>query len=253
MFLSRRSLPSLAWFVLAVALFTTPAHADQLIYVPLTQPCRLLDTRTSTGGSGPLTAAHGAYLFGTSVTDISSAAQHGSASGYGIPDGVAAVSVNMNLLDATAAGNIATWSADVRSAASNIGTAVYNPTVASPMAGQVQYNTGYTTVPVGNSSAGRFYLQVANGQIDMTINLVGYWLPISSKETRRADSIALGFGTTASGIFSTAMGFGSLASSDTSTAIGFNTVASGFRSTALGYETKCQRCLFNGNRPAYER
>src|SRR5689334_17434237 len=42
------------------------ARADTpLIYVPLAQPCRLLDTRASNGGPGPLTQAHGNYQFST--------------------------------------------------------------------------------------------------------------------------------------------------------------------------------------------
>jgi hypothetical protein len=157
-----RSLLSIAGLALAASLLTVPVYANQLVYVPLSKPCRLLDTRPSTGGPGPLTAAHGAYLFGTS--DIAIAAQHGNSTGCGIPQSIEAVSVNMNLLDSTAAGNIATWSASVGSTAPNIGTAVYNPTVSSPVAGQVQYNTGYTTVPVapyGSTDAGHFYLPMA--------------------------------------------------------------------------------------------
>ena len=239
MFLSRRSHPSLAWFVLAAALSAVPAYANQLVYVPLAQPCRLLDTRTSTGGPGPLTAAHGAYLFGTNNTDIQSATQHGSTTGCSIPAGIEAVSVSMNLLDATAPGNIATWSPNAGPTAPNIGTAVYNPTVASAAPGQVQYNTGYTSVPVGSASGstGRFYLQVANGQIDMTINLVGYWLPVSWGETRAGYAIALGYGTTASNFGSTALGVNTQATGDGATAMGGVTHASEIDATAMGYST----------------
>ena len=232
-----RSLLSITGLALAASLLTAPVYANQLVYVPLDQPCRLLDTRPSTGGAGPLTAAHGAYLFGTSDADIT--AQHGNSAGCGIPSGIEAVSVNMNLLDATAAGNIATWSAYAGPVAPNIGTAVYNPTVTSPMAGQVQYNTGYTTVPVApyGADVGRFYLQVANGQIDMTINVVGYWLPISWYETRSgAYAIALGQGATASGNYSIAMNSGAIASGFVSTAIGENATATNDNSTALGKE-----------------
>ena len=45
-------------FALLAILFAGSAYADQLSYVPLSQPCRLLDSRLSTGGPGPLTAAH---------------------------------------------------------------------------------------------------------------------------------------------------------------------------------------------------
>ena len=167
-------------FALLAILLTGSAFADQLSYVPLSQPCRLLDSRLSTGGPGPLTAAHGNYLFGTSALDISGSAQHGSSVGCGIPSGIEAISVNMNMLNTTAAGNIATWNPDGGTTVPNIGTGVYNPTVVSPVAGEVAFNTGYTTIPVGGisgSNPGRFYLKVANGQIDMTINIVGFWVP----------------------------------------------------------------------------
>ena len=250
---SRRPFPLIAWLALAIGMFAAPVYADQLVYVPLAQPCRLLDTRASTGRVGPLTAAHGAYLFGTSTADI--AAQNGNSAGCGIPAGIEAVSVNMNLLDTTAAGNIATWSADAGTTTPNIGTAVYNPTVASPAPGQVQYNSGYTSVPVGyltGANPGRFYLEVANGQIDMTINLVGYWLPISWAENRSSHyaialglhttasgdgSTAMGYFTTASGLVSTAMGESTYANGNASTAMGFGTTASGINSTAMGYST----------------
>jgi len=237
---SRHWFSAFAWLVLTAGACTAPAYANQLVYVPLAQPCRLLDTRAATGGPGPLTAAHGAYLFGAFDADIQSAAQHGSATGCGIRADVEAVSVNMNLLDTTASGNITTWSAGAGTTAPNIGTAVYNPTVASAAPGQVQYNTGYTNVPLGfaSGSPGRFYLQVANGQVDMTINLVGYWLPISWGENRSASyAIALGVNTTASGIDSTAMGEGTLAGGVYATAMGYQTIASGYDSTAMGYAT----------------
>lgn len=220
MFISRRSPRLLAWFVLAAALFAVPVYANQLVYVPLAQPCRLVDTRASTGGQGPLTATHGAYLFGTLDADIQRAEQHGSSTGCGIPGAVKAVSVNMNLLDATTSGNIVTWSADAATTAHNIGTAVFNPTVASPAPGQVQYNTGYTSVPVGyDGIPGRFYLQVANGQVDMTINVVGYWLPVSLGETLGGTAaVALGIGTAATDYGTTALGVGTTASFNASTA-----------------------------------
>lgn len=170
-------------FVLAAA-FTGHANAaaTQLAYIPLSQPCRLMDTRTTSGGPGPLTAGS-PYLLGSSDAAIESAAQNGSATGCGVPANAAAISVNMNMLNTTASGNIATWNADAGNTAPNIGTGVYNPSVLAPSSGQVLYNTGYTTVGVGSSSGanpGQFYLQVANGSIDMTINVVGYWVPVSA-------------------------------------------------------------------------
>lgn len=246
------------------------AHADQLVYVALPQPCRVVDTRSSNGGAGPLTAAHGAYLFGTTTADISSTAQNGSSTGCGIVSGVAAVSVSLNMLDASASGNIATWNPDSGTTAPNIGTGVYNPSVVNPTAGQVLYNTGYTTIPVGSASggnAGKFYLKVANGQIDMTINVVGYWRQVSWGETiSGSNGVALGYQTTSSGGFATALGQNTTASGSASTAMGYQTqatqpasfaagqgntasgyasvamgfgsVASGYTSVAMGYQTQ---------------
>ena len=149
--ITRYSLRFIAGFTSIVSLFANSAYAsDQLGYVPLPAPCRLADTRSSSGGAGPLTQTHGVYLFGTMNADISSPMQNGNPSGCGLPSGIAAISVNMNLLDATASGNIATWSADAGSTAPNIGTAVYNPTVTVPTPGQVRYNTGYTTIPTSD-------------------------------------------------------------------------------------------------------
>ena len=234
------SIASLLVFAVASALYADQVHADQLVYVTLPQPCRLLDTRLSSNGLGPLTATHGSYLLGTSTGDISGSFQNGNSAGCGIPAGIEAVSVSMNMLGATGSGNISTWNADSGTTAPNIGTGVYNP--------QVNYNTGYSTIPVGapntpsfaaNPNAGKFYLQVANGQIDMTINVVGYWLPISWNQFRGipGPGVALGFNTTASGYVSTAIGGATTASGEFSTAMGDQTTATGNDSTAMGGHT----------------
>lgn len=231
--------PSFALVASAIAgmLFAAPAFADQLVYVPLTKLCRLLDTRASAGGTS-LAAAHGPYLFGTSQLDVASAVQRGSSTGCGIPDGVAAISVSMNLLNSTSSGNVTIWNADTGGTAPNIGSAVYNPSVANAVAGEVQYNTGYTTIPLGTqnnaSSRGKFYLQVANGQTDMTMNVVGYWLTLSSGENRNYSSTAMGYNTNSNGWYSTAMGYSTNANGYYSTAMGNSTIASGNSSTAMG-------------------
>ena len=150
----------------------------------------------------------------------------------------------MNLLNATLPGNIATWSADVGGTPPNIGTAVYNPTVGIPASGQVEYNTGYSTIPLGVSGGtypGKFYLQVANGSVDMTINVVGYWLPISWAEDRNGyRAVSLGVLTHAEGHYSTAMGNTTTAGGDNSTAMGQNTLAGGTSSVAMGAYTQAR-------------
>jgi len=230
--------------IAAALLLANHAYADQFVYVPLARPCRLIDTRTSADsiGPGPLTAAHGPYLFGTMNADVFSVAQHGNSAGCDVPVGVGAISVNMNLINATTAGNIATWSADVGSTAPNIGTGVYNPSMPNPVAGQVLYNTGYSTISLGaadeagnpGANTGKFYLQVANGQTDMTMNIVGYWLPLSVRETRGKTGLALGYYASATGFDATAIGPGTNASGNYATALGSQTNATTYNATAMG-------------------
>src|SRR5689334_23093283 len=107
--LSRQLLPLVRLVAFCAFPLAGPAFGDQLAYVALGQPCRLLDTRTSTGGPGPLSAG-ATYILGANDTDIKSAGQHGSSTGCGVPAGIAAVSVNVNMLNTTASGNITTWS-----------------------------------------------------------------------------------------------------------------------------------------------
>ena len=210
-----------------LALVTGQAQADTpLIYVPLAQPCRLLDTRISSGGPGPLTQVHGNYQLFTDDAHIESATQNGSATGCGIPTHISAISVNFNMLNATAPGNIRSWADDQGTTGPSAGGGVYNP--------EVLYNTGYSTIDVGAVDGG-FYVSVANGQIDMTVNVVGYWRPIGWGVTANGSrSTATGEQTKATGSDSTAMGFGTMASGNYSTAMGATTTASGTYSTAMG-------------------
>ena len=246
---AQRALVVAVQVVLLTALFASlAAQADTpLLYVPLAEPCRLLDTRTSSNGPGPLTQAHGNYQLFIDDVHIGSSTQNGSSTGCGIPAGSTAISANFNLINASASGNIRAWSDDQGPAGPAAGTGVYNPSVSAPLPGEVLYNAGYSTIAVGGD--GGFDIAVANGQTDMTINVVGYWRPIGWSVTASGSySTAMGFNTTAGGFASTAMGshtqasgFGSTAmgyqttaSSDTSTAMGYQTIASGYGSTAMG-------------------
>ncbi len=224
-------------------------------YVPLALTCRLLDTRITQGGAGPLTAAHGKYQFGTTASSIGSAAQNGNPAGCGIPSGAAAIAVNMNMLDATAAGNILAWSTDIVYQQPSAGIAVYNPsTPFDPTPGDILYNGGFAIVPLG-TSYGDFFLAIANGQLDMTINVVGYWLPFSWETTQSgwrsialgdetfstgSNSFTTGYLTSAKGSISTAIGYGTTAGGDYSLATGRDTNASGGGSTAMGQDTTAQ-------------
>ena len=217
--------------VSALTAASSPAFAvDQLVYASLAQPCRLLDTRSP--GPGALTAAHGTYILGSSNADIESPGQNGNAAGCAIPAGVSAISVNFNMFDATASGNILTWASGATQPTA--GTAVYNPSVINPMAGQVDFNSGFATIAVGASDQ-RFNLSVANGQIDMTINVVGYWTAVSSLSTSSgAHAVGLGYNSQASGDYSFTAGAQNAAEGARATAIGYLNTAIGYESVALG-------------------
>ena len=226
------------------------AAAEQLVYTALAQPCRLLDTRVLQNGFGPLTAAHGNYKFGASTTDINSAGQNGNSAGCGIPTGATAISVSINQLDSSSGGNIRTWSTDAGTTGPSAGTAVYNPTVATPVAGQVVYNGASAVISLGATDQ-RFYLAVANGQLDMTINVFGYWQPIAwdvfatgnfavalghSTSASGDNAFAAGNGNEAEGNNSTAFGYSSAAGGENAFVAGFSGRATGSGSVALGYE-----------------
>ena len=151
-----------------------------LVYVPLSQPCRLLDTRAA-GSVGMLTSAPPTlYTFGARDADITTAYQTGTAgvggAGCGVPSGAVALSIYLNMPDATAAGNIYLWSTASGTTLPSGGTAPYNPSISPPGPGQVFYNTGYSVTAI-NPTDGRFYVAVTNGMINAIININGYWLP----------------------------------------------------------------------------
>ena len=164
-----------------LALVSAAVNATGVIgdlYVPLDQPCRLLDTRVP-NSVGPLSSAGGNYMFGTAAADVGGAYQSGNSAGCGIPAGVAAVAANFNMLNATAAGNIRVWSTSAGPTGPAAGSGVFNASAATAGPGQVFFNSGFSDIAV-NPADGTFYLAVANGQIDMTINATGYWVPLSS-------------------------------------------------------------------------
>ena len=174
-----------------LALMSAAANAAVAIgdlYVPLDQPCRLLDTRI--GSVGPLSSSGGNYLFGTSLSDISGAYQKGNPAGCGIPAGVDAVATNFNILNATAPGNIRAWSTSAGPVGPLAGSSVFSETAATPGPGLVFYNAGFSDIAV-NPADGKFYLSVANGQIDMTINVTGYWVPLGFANGSAAGQVYL--------------------------------------------------------------
>ena len=172
---------ALSIFAVGVAIFagsSAYAAGAAQVYVALPQACRVLDTRVAQGGGGPLTQAGGPYLYAVTDAAISSVAQNGSVSGCGIPAGASAISAHVNITNTSASGDVRAWSDDLGPTIPIPGTAVYNPTVLTPMAGQVQYNEASPIIAVGADRG--FYFYIANGQSDIVINATGYWLPLSA-------------------------------------------------------------------------
>ena len=143
------------------------------IYVPLDQPCRLLDTRVAVSvgrlsSTNPL--LNGNYIFGTTQAAISSDYQSGNPAGCDIPVDATAIGAAINQINPSASGDIRVWSADANPVGPSAGSAVYNP--------GLLYNGAFSNIAL--SSTGKFFLHVDNGDLDLTINVTGYWEPIGT-------------------------------------------------------------------------
>ena len=105
------------------------SDAVDLVYTPVS-PCRLIDTRTSEGGTGPIASGGTKNFIVYGVTSY--AFQGGNASDCGITAGsnVAAVAVNFTAVSPTGAGYLTAYP--------------YGTT--KPLAATLSYNTGEVTV-----------------------------------------------------------------------------------------------------------
>ena len=146
---------------------------QDLVYVPI-QPCRIVDTRLTSGGPGP--------LIGSSVTAFDAVApsfapQGGAATDCGIPAGVGAIAVNVAMVNAKGVGDIRAWPSDALVPDASIG--VFNPsTVFAPGAGQVAFNGTSAIIPLCLSSCPNnkeFQVQVDGAQIDLVVDVNGYF------------------------------------------------------------------------------
>ena len=134
------------------------ANAD-LTYTPL-NPCRILDTRAA-GGGGPL-AANVARTFNGFAANFST--QGGTASNCAIPNGVAALAMNVYAVNPTNLGFIKVWPANAT----------------EPAVSTVNYQVGITAiatgalVPVDAANSNRFSAK-SPATVDFIADVVGYF------------------------------------------------------------------------------
>src|SRR5688572_20069686 len=94
------SLPlAISTVVLALA---APATQENLVYFPLENPCRVVDTRVAGGAFAANTQRN--YR----VTGVNISGQGGSST-CGIPTGATAIALNVAAIDASASGFLRVW------------------------------------------------------------------------------------------------------------------------------------------------
>jgi len=134
------------------------ANAD-LTYTPLV-PCRILDTRAA-GGGGPL-APNATRTFNGFAANFST--QGGTASNCAIPNGVAALAMNVYAVNPTNLGFIKVWPANAT----------------EPAVSTVNYQVGITAiatgalVPVDAATSNRFSAK-SPATVDFIADVVGYF------------------------------------------------------------------------------
>jgi hypothetical protein len=133
------------------------ATAD-LTYTPL-NPCRILDTRAT--AAGPL-APNVTRTFDGYSTNF--AEQGGTTSGCGIPNGVAALAMNVYAVNPTNLGFIKVWPAN--GAEPDVSTVNYQPGITAIATG--------TLVPVDQASSNRFTAK-SPAAVDFVADAVGYF------------------------------------------------------------------------------
>jgi hypothetical protein len=132
--------------------------AADLSYTPIV-PCRIADTRF---GGGPLAANVQRQFDGYNATSFGF--QGGSGSNCGMPNGVAAIAMNVYAVNPTNLGFIKVWPANAAEPA--VSTVNYQP-------GQVAVSTG-AIVPVDGANSNRF-LAKSPSVVDFIVDVVGYF------------------------------------------------------------------------------
>lgn len=130
---------------------------DDLTYTPI-NPCRIVDTRAAGGAL----AANVVRTFAGFSANFST--QGGTATNCGMPNGVAAIAMNVYAVNPTALGFIKVWAANA----------------AEPAVATINYQTGITAlangaiVPVDSSNNNQFKAK-SPAQVDFLADVVGYF------------------------------------------------------------------------------
>jgi hypothetical protein len=133
------------------------ATAD-LVYTPLT-PCRIADTRNAVGA---LAANATRTLLGFHATSFAS--QGGTATSCGIPNGVAALAMNVYAVNPSALGFIKLWASNQAEPA--VSTVNYEPPTVAIATGAL--------VPVNAGDANKFNAKSPAG-VHLVVDVVGYF------------------------------------------------------------------------------
>ena len=145
-----------------VSAATSSALGDafqDLVYTPI-PPCRIVDTRLGSDGTGPLAAG--------SITQFAAVAnsfqvQGGSNSTCGIPVGTGAMAITFAMVNTKGVGDIRAWPTD-GSPMPNSSIGVFNPSsAASPSPCQVAFNGGSTILSMCMTCVGSQFQIFAEG------------------------------------------------------------------------------------------
>ena len=155
------------------------AAAAGLVYYPLTPSCRILETRSVYGGSGPLIKSTAIPLFATGTNFTS---QNGDAS-CNIPSSAVALQLSILLLNAQAEGNVVAWPVDAPRPISSFG--VFNPSAANVppnalLPGEVLFNgtSGIAQICTGSCTGGKqLNILLSHSPADVVIDAFGYFAP----------------------------------------------------------------------------
>ena len=148
--------------------------SNDLVFVPIT-PCRIVETRTLYGGTGPL--AQGSVTAFDAVAP-SFAAQGGSATDCGIPTGAGAIAVTIGMLNTSDVGDVRVWPVDATMP--NASTGVFSPSVMAlnPEAGQVAVNGASAIIQLcqtGCTGSKEFQVRAEHASLDLTVDVTGYF------------------------------------------------------------------------------
>ena len=154
---------------------TVSVGSGEVVFVPLT-PCRLVDTRPDAADAKLISGI--ATPFHAIGSDFS--AQGGSPTGCGVSADAKAIAVNFTMLNTTASGDVRMWATNQTMPFAGVG--VFNPP------GEAIYSGGSAIVPLcqsGCPSTGEFQIYPDNADLDIVVNVTGYFHAATSTTTAR--------------------------------------------------------------------